>query len=385
MAILARVAALLLALASFEASAGALHEFIYQPGRAPFPESHASTLVELKRGEILAAWFGGTREGATDVAIWGARRDASGWSKPFELVRETGMPCWNPVLFHTADGRLWLYYKFGPNPSSWTAGRLFSDDDGATWSVPEHLPAGVIGPVRAKPLILADGTIISGSSVESYQSWAAWIERSRDGGKNWDKIGPITVPPAEDIPDAGALAAAAEEGAVANGLNSGTQTKLYPPAKSTIGIIQPVPVPIGPHHVRIYARAHTRAARIAAADSFDDGQHWTSAHYIDLPNPNSGIDAVRLKDGRIVMIYNHSYNKRNVLNLAVSRDGEHFRMFATLEKGDGQFSYPAMIQARDGSLRMTYTYQRRTIRYVEWPLAMVPQQEPSVAADPAHR
>jgi predicted neuraminidase len=327
----------------------------------------------LKDGVILSAWFGGSREGAKDVAIWAARREASGWSKPVELVREPDIACWNPVLFHSKDGRLWLYYKFGESPSSWTAGRLFSDDEGKTWSKQEHLPAGLIGPSRAKPLLLKDGTVLSGTSVESYESWAAWIERSTDSAKTWQKIGPITVPEPLDIPDEGALAAAQEKGSDIGPEQSGSITKLYPPAKTTIGIIQPVLLDFGKGHVRLYARAHTKAARIAAADSFDSGKSWTQAHYINLPNPNSGIDAVRLGDGRIVMLYNHSYNRRNVLNLAVSRDGEHFTKFATLEEGEGQFSYPALIQARDGSLRLTYTFQRRTIAYRLWPLKEIPQ------------
>ncbi|MDE1940414.1 MAG: exo-alpha-sialidase [Alphaproteobacteria bacterium] len=347
--------------------------FIFVPGSAGFPEAHASTLVELKNGAMMAAWFGGTKEGADDVAIWGAVRRDGRWSRQQVLVREPHIPCWNPVLFHSATGRLWLYYKFGPKPSEWTAGRLYSDDEGVSWSAPEHLPAGLLGPIRAKPLLLGDGTILAGSSVESYQSWAVWIERSADNGATWQKIGPITLPAASDIPDAGARAAAAEKGPIAHNVDSGIHTKLYPPTETTIGIIQPTLIDLGNHHIRLYARAHTRSARIVAADSFDDGRHWTQGHDIDLPNPNSGIDAVRLRDGRIVMIYNNSYNRRNVLNLAVSRDGEHFRMFRTPEDGEGQFSYPAMIQARDGSLRMTYTYQRRTIKYLELPLSAVPE------------
>lgn len=350
-----------------------IQEFIYQPGSTSFPESHASTIVELKNGELMAAWFGGTRERDPDVAIWGSRQVDGKWLAPVELIREPQIACWNPVLFHTKDGRLWLYYKFGPSPGTWVAGRRFSDDEGKTWSPVEHLPAGLLGPIRAKPLILDDGTILSGSSVEAYQTWAAWIERSTDNGKTWIKIGPITVPESVDIPDEGAMRASAEGGEIGNGEDSGPKTKLYPPAKTTIGIIQPTLVPLGGHHIRLYARSHTRAARIAVADSMDDGLTWTPAHYLDLPNPNSGIDAVRLKDGRIVLIYNHSYNRRTPLNLAVSEDGEHFRMFATLEDGPGQYSYPAIIQDSQGDLDISYTWQRKTIKYVKFPLKQVPK------------
>ena len=91
------------------------------------------------------------------------------------------------------DGRLWLYYKVGPSPSQWAAGRKYSDDEGKTWSAEERLPAGLLGPIRAKPLVLDNGTIVTGSSVEAHETWAAWVERSADGGKTWAKIGPYGV------------------------------------------------------------------------------------------------------------------------------------------------------------------------------------------------
>ena len=167
-------------------------EFIYET--APFPSAHASTIVELPNGDLLAAWFGGTAEGKPDVAIWGSKKSNGNWSEPVELVRERETPCWNPVYFYTNDKRLWLYYKYGTTPTFWSAGRRYSDDDGKTWSAVEHLPAGLYGPIRAKPLVLADGTVVSGTSVESYHNWAVWIERSTDNGKTFTKIGPITIP-----------------------------------------------------------------------------------------------------------------------------------------------------------------------------------------------
>src|ERR1700679_2656647 len=167
-------------------------EFIADP--MPTASCHASTIVEVKPGELMAAWFGGSAEGKPDVAIWGARRENGHWQKPAELVREPNIATYNPVLFRAGDGVLWLYYKFGPSPREWTAGRLFSLDDGHTWSAPEHLPAGLYGPLRPKPLVLPGGVIVSGTSVESYHSWAAWIERSTDNGKTWTRHGPIESP-----------------------------------------------------------------------------------------------------------------------------------------------------------------------------------------------
>jgi predicted neuraminidase len=335
-------------------------------------DNHASTLVELKHGEVLVAWFAGTKEGAPDVAIYGARVHGGAWSAPVELARADKVACWNPVLFHTKDRRLWLYYKYGTKPSTWAGARKWSDDEGRTWSASERMPEGILGPIKDKPLVLADGTIVSGSSVENGK-WAAWVERSTDDGKTWTKFGPITLPESADVPDEGAKAASAEVDSKAGDAEGGVHTKLYPPSKTTVGIIQPAVVWLGGHHLRFYARGHTKAARIAIADSMDDGRTWTQARLIGLPNPNSGIDAVRLKAGRIVLIFNDSYNKRTPLNVAVSKDGEHFTVFKTLEDGPGQYSYPAIVQAANGDLLMTYSWRRETIKYVRVPLRGVPQ------------
>ena len=256
------------------------------------------------------------------------------------------------MLFHSRDGRLWLYYKFGPSPSTWSAARLWSADDGQTWSTAEHLPAGLYGPIKDKPLLLDDGTIISGTSVESYHSWAAWIERSTDNGRSWTRFGPITVPQAE------------AKGAVE--------------AESNYGIIQPAIVPLGGDRLRLYARSTSNIGAICAADSGDRGVTWSQARPLALPNPNSGIDALRLRDGRIILAYNDTKSGRTPLNLAVSDDGEHFRMFAVLESQPGEYSYPALIQGRDGDLHITYTWNRTRIRYLRFPLAEIPPYREAV-------
>ncbi len=340
--------------------------FIFQPLESGIAlpgtprNSHASTLVELKNGDVMAAWFAGSREGASDVAIYGARLHDGKWSAPTELARASGVPCWNPVLFHTLDGRLWLYYKFGSKPAVWAGARKWSDDEGRTWSTEERLPPGILGPIKDKPLVLADGVVVSGSSVEA-SGWTAWIERSVDNGKTWSKIGPITIPEKSDVPDESEIAAIRKQFAPTGGS--------YPPRMITVGIIQPSLVWLDGHHLRFYARSQTRSALIAVADSFDDGRSWTQAHFIPVPNPNSGIDAVRLNDGRIVLAFNDSFDQRTPLDLAVSKDGEHFRIFCTLEDGPGEFSYPALIQAANGDLLVTYTWKRQTIKFVRGPLA----------------
>ena len=326
--------------------------FIYT--QAPFPSAHASNIVELRDGDFLASWFGGTAEGKPDVAIWSSRLHLGVWSAPIELAREKDIATYNPVMFYTKDNRLWFYYKFGPHPTSWSAARRWSDNDGGTWSAIEHLPAGVSGPIRAKPLVMSDGTVVSGTSVESYHTWAAWIERSTNNGASWQRIGPITVPIsyAKTSPR--------------------NETNPQPFAWSqTYGIIQPSVVLISGNILRLYARSTSIIGRICIADSHDAGLTWSDARPLELLNPNSGIDAVHLRDGRFVIVYNNSADKRTPLGLALSTDGEHFKDFLTLESGEGEFSYPAMIQDRSGDLDITYTWNRKRIKYVRIPLSQV--------------
>ena len=333
----------LLALMSGYCSAGADSQFIFES--APFASCHASTVVELKNGELLSAWFGGTAEGNPDVAIWVSRYSNRAWSPPAELAREADIATYNPVLFHTNDGRLWFYYKFGPHPDNWAAGRRWSGDEGKTWSEVEHLPAGWLGPIRAKPLVMEDGTIVSGSSMEAYRTWAVWVERSVDNGVTFTKAGPITLPVRSDSAMGG----------------------------STYGIIQPSIVSLNGRHLRLYARSTAGIGKICVADSADGGITWTQARPIDVPNPNSGIDAVSLLDGRVVLVYNNSTTARTPLNLAVSRDGEHFSIFRALEEAPGEYSYPAMVVAKNGDLLLTYTWNRKRIKYVRLPLAEIPE------------
>ena len=300
-------------------------EFVFE--RAPFQSCHASTIVETSEGEFLAAWFGGSHEGASDVAIWIARLSGRKWSPPARVAFEPGVPSWNPVLFRGNDNRIWLFYKFGPSPATWTGAYKISSDNGISWSDPVRLPAGMLGPIKDKPIQLVNGDIVAGTSVESYQSWSGWIERSNDGGKTWSKHGPIVIPGAP------------------------------------YGLIQPSLVELHPNKLRLFAR--TRQGFIYKADSSDGGRTWTAASPTPLPNPNSGIDCVRLMDGRILMVYNHSSHDRSPLNVAVSTDdGETWSPLLQLENDPGEFSYPAVIQASNGDVHITYTWKRERIKHV---------------------
>ena len=306
-------------------------EFIFET--APFASAHASTIADTRNG-LVAAWFGGTREGATDVGIWVSRRVQGKWTPPVEVA--TGQtdavrhPCWNPVLVELTDGQLELFYKVGPTPQTWWGMQRTSRDGGQTWSEATRLPDGVLGPVKNKPVKLADGTWISGSSTETPErpsKWRVHVERSTDGGRTW-----AIVRPAE------------------------------PPGAAPIDAIQPS-ILVHPKG-RLQAVGRTRSRRVFETWSEDGGKTWSPVTLTALPNPSAGTDAVTLRDGRHLLVYNHTPKGRTPLNLAVSSDGKAWGAAAVLESEPGEYSYPAIIQGADGMVHVTYTWRRLRVKHV---------------------
>ncbi|MCX6904785.1 MAG: exo-alpha-sialidase [Verrucomicrobia bacterium] len=312
---------------STAAPAGLLKsEFIYET--APFPQCHASTIAESKAG-LVAAWFGGTRERADDVGIWSARFEEGHWTAPVEVangIESTAKhyPCWNPVLFQPRTGPLMLFYKVGPSPSKWWGLVMTSDDGGKTWSKPRRLPEGILGPIKNKPVQLSNGDILAGSSTE-HAGWQVHFERSTDLGQTWQATPPV---------------------------NDG----------KGIGAIQPSLLFHGDR--KLEALGRTRQGKIFQIWSEDEGKTWGQMTLISLPNPNAGTDAVTLKDGRYVLVYNHTAKGRSPLNVAVSSDGKAWQAALVLEDEPGQeFSYPAVIQSRDGQVHITYTWKRQRVKH----------------------
>jgi predicted neuraminidase len=309
-------------------------EFVFE--RAPFPSAHASTIVETRDG-LVAAWFGGTKERDPDVGIWVSRHDGTRWSAPLEVangVQPDGKrhPCWNPVLFQPSNGPLVLFYKVGPSPSAWWGLVRTSADDGRTWSAPIKLPEGVLGPIRAKPVALRPGVLLAGSSTE-HNGWivhmerytGAWTADALAAAANWQKTGPLNV-------------------------------------DAEFGAIQPAILVHTPSSVQILCR--TRQGVIAESWSQDEGRTWSPMKATPLPNPSAGIDSVRLADGRFLLVYNPTATGRAKLDVAMSADGKVWKRAVVLEDSAGEYSYPAMIQTRDGRVHVTYTWKRERIKHV---------------------
>ncbi len=328
-------------------------EAIFRPGLPGMLHCHASTLVETAGGALLAAWFGGTRQGHADVSIWLARYEREQWCAPVRIAKVPGIPLWNPVLFRDRHDTIWLWYKAGPTIAAWTGVYRRSTDGGRTWSPPVFLPAGLLGPSKNKPITLSNGDILCGSSAETWNSWACWLERSRDDGVTWQKHGPIAPPP---LPDR----APAPRGIPARAsIPQVVQPDSFP------GVIQPAIWEYAAGRLKMLMRATRRIGRICQSMSDDMGYTWSPAQPTELPNPNSGLDAERLTDGRVAIIYNPSSSERSPLAVALSEDNAvtwpHQRL---LETEAGDFAYPAIIQSADGLLHATYSCWRNHIQHV---------------------
>ena len=326
-------------------------EPIFSPAPA-YPSCHAATLVELPEGGLLAAWFAGTHAGHPDVAIWLARYDGQRWTLPERVAAHPGVPCWNPVLFRNADDVL-LFYKVGPSVPAWSGACLRSQDGGRPRSAPALLPAGLLGPAKNKPITLANGDILCPTSAETWQTWACWVEISADGGHTWSRHGPIAAPGHGAHPGAGPVSATWDPASA--GL-------LLP--QDFPGVIQPTVWEHAPGRLTMLMRATRRVGCVCASHSSDYGRTWSPARPTAIPNPNSGLDAVRLSDGRIVLACNPVSEGRTPLSLLISEDnGETWPARLDLETGDGEYSYPSIIQAADGRLHVVYTWRRTTIAH----------------------
>ena len=293
-------------------------EFIYE--KAPFPSSHSATITETPKG-LVAAWFGGTRERHPDVEIWISRRVNNKWTAPVSVANGIQSdtfryPTWNPVLYQVPDGELLLFYKIGPSPSAWKGWMKTSKDNGITWSAAKALPEGFIGPVKNKPVLVGKNKLISPTSTEG-SGWKIHFEVTEDFGKTWRKIGPI---------------------------NDG----------KTLNAIQPSILTHKDGRLQILARSRDRA--VLESWYSDNGETWSPLAKTNLPNNNSGTDAVTLKDGRQLLVYNHVLppgieikGARTPLNVSVSKDGKAWYAALILEDSPiSQYSYPSVIQTKDG-------------------------------------
>lgn len=310
-------------------------EFIFD--RASFPESHAATIAETPEG-LIASWFGGTKEGNKDVCIWVSHLKNDQWSAPQKVADgilndSTRYACYNPVLYQVPGGDLLLFYKIGPNVAGWTGWMIRSSDNGHTWSQREALPDGFLGPIKNKPVMVGNQLVCPSSTEKG--GWRAHLEMTSDQGRTWTKTGP---------------------------LNDGT----------IFSAIQPSVLFYKDGRMQILCRSKNRT--LNESWSKDGGKTWSAMQASPLPNNNSGTDAVTLQDGRQLLVYNHvkpapelknGKGPRTPLNVAVTVDGKKWMAALVLEDSPvSQYSYPSVIQGKDGMVHIVYTWRRERIKYV---------------------
>jgi alpha-L-rhamnosidase len=250
------------------------------------------------------------------------------------LNDSTRYACYNPVLYQVPGGDLLLFYKIGPNVAGWTGWMMRSHDHGKTWSAREKLPDGFLGPIKNKP-VMVGGKLFCPSSTEK-DGWKVHFEITADEGKTWTKTSDI---------------------------NDG----------KTITAIQPsiLTYPDG----RLQVLCRSKNTTLNESWSSDGGKTWSAVSPSALPNNNSGTDAVTLKDGTQLLVYNHvkpgpqmpnGKGPRTPLNVAVSKDGKTWYAAVVLEDSPiNQYSYPSVIQGSDGMVHIVYTWRRERIKYVK--------------------
>eukprot|EP00873_Tetraselmis_striata_P018982 jgi/Tetstr1/439246/TSEL_027688.t1 len=298
---------------------------------------HGSTIAEVAPGEFVAAWFGGTWERMGDVGIWSARYVNGSWGAATQVVvpepdgrYPVHAPCWNPVLLHIPERfTTLLFYKMGVDTKVWRGYIRMSVDGGRTWSDARQMGRGLVGPTKSAPLILEDGTMLSGSSDENGEG-TVHVEVSRDFGWTWDRQ--------DDI-----------------GYRS--------------GIIQPAIFRTLDGNLHMLMRS--RRDGVVSTYSRDDGQSWRSPQGGRIDAPSAGLSAITLADGRVLVV--HNGRGREELQVSLSDDdGESYDVAATLElerdrfrgpsecdadgRQEAEFSYPSAIQSSDGLVHITYTY-----------------------------
>lgn len=371
------------------------NEFLYE--HTYFPEAHASTVVETKKGDVVAAYFGGTHERDPDVCIWVSikKKGQKDWSAPilaadgvlsqdhpnakymglsgledkttpatagpiatpdsYDYVTKTTRlknvsprlkrkACWNPVLFEMPNGELWLFFKIGTTVGDWMGWLTKSKDGGKTWSDKEPLPLddqgrAFLGPIKNKPELI-DGRLLCPSSTED-DGWRFHMEIYDLKSKKWKYI-PVESMEAVKTDD----------------------NKMHP-----IDCIQPSILRLSDGRLQVLMRTHN--AHIATSFSSDNGDTWTPVTLLEIENNQSGTDAVTLQDGRHALIYNNfetlpltKKGVRTPCSIALSDDGTHWCHALTLESSPiDQYSYPAIIQGRDGQLHCVYTWRRQRIAY----------------------
>jgi predicted neuraminidase len=329
--------------------------------------NHAPAIVECENGDLLVSWYRGSGErSADDVAVYGARqkRGTRQWSEPFLMADTPGFPDGNTAMFIDSQKRLWLFWPLviaNTWESCLTQYRVSFDyerEGPPQWSWQ--------GSIALKPIDFKD-EMLKGFEARQKMSDAplrvgnlearkAMLDDKLATRLGWQPRCKPTVLPSGRI----LLPLYSDTFSVSIMAISDDQGKTWSASKPLAGFgnIQPAVLRRNDGALVAYMRENGRLRRIRVAESIDNGVSWGPVGAIDLANPGSGLDAVRLADGKWLLIYNDTTQGRNSLAVSLSDDeGKSWKWTRHLERHDsGSYHYPAIIEGRDGTIHAVYSY-----------------------------
>jgi predicted neuraminidase len=312
-------------------------------------EVHSATAVELNNGDIRVFWYGGTREGSKDTSVYSRvlNRVDNSWSDIQEVmtrqlvtrdtrryIRKLG----NPVALVNGD-ELWLFFV-SVSVGGWGASSVnlsVSTDSGYTWGPVRRLISSpflnISTLVRNAPLATGNGAVMLPAYHEFIAKFAELLQL--------DSAGNVT-----------------RKYRISHGREA----------------IQPVLLPVDPYHVIAFMRnsSATHPGKTWFSRSGDSLADWTALEPLALPNPDSAVTVVRLNTAdELLMVFNNHPSERDDISMAYRSDSgaawqliHQFETRTGSEKEHNPFSYPFLLQTRDGDFHLFYTWKRQHIKHV---------------------
>jgi predicted neuraminidase len=332
--------------------------------------NHASCVVELANGDLLAAWYSGSGErSADDVVIQGAwlKKGNVLWGPRFLMADTPGYPDCNPALFAGPDGSVWLFWPTIIDHRWESAVLKFASfkDSGVHSGPPAWSREGVI---HITPKRFAEEAAKAVAAVpdsdERLKARAVRVASERANDLLYQRLGwmprvhPTVLPSGRwllplytDTFSASIVAYSDDHGA-----NWSTSAPMI-----GFGNIQPSLVRKNDGTVVAFMRDNGPHRRIRLSESRDEGKTWGPVTDSAFPNPGAGIEAIRLTNGHWALVYNDTTQGRHSLALSISDDeGKSWKWTRHVERqapGQGSYHYPSLLQARDGRIHVTYTHR----------------------------
>jgi predicted neuraminidase len=312
---------------------------VFGPEVPTGPYKHPACMTELSNGDLYLVYYGGKGEYAVDTAVFGSRlrKETAQWTPPRPIAHDPFRSVGNGVVWEAPDGVVWLFYvvRYG---ETWSTSRIqfkVSRDQAETWSDASVLSQDEGDMVRGRPIVLNDGDYLlpiyheTGNDPELVgPDSTSLFMKFNPTKRSWSKTGAIRSPrgniqPAVAQLDDGRLVAYCRRGGDYN--------------PKTVGYI-------------------------VRSESSDGGRTWSDGKDSQFPNPNAAVDLIKLRSGRLLLIFNDSMNRRTPLTAAISSDQDRtWPIRRNIVEGDKDFGYPSAFQARDGRIHLVFTSDRRSV------------------------